>query len=399
MVLFAAALAVRVAYVLTLGGEYRWPDEVEYHGIALNLLQGKGYSYFRGADSALSPTAYRSPGMPVFLSLVYTLFGPSLLAARLAQAIFGAAIIPIVFFVTRELGYSRGAALLACLVAAFYPYYVFCAGAIYPVVTTTLLLVLANLALLKGRYSTRATWELLAGFLTGLTVLTFGHVLAAVPLVLVWIVVNKQSGRRRALISCLTFLVVCALTLSPWVIRNAIVMGRPIISTAFEYNFCMGNAPGAKWDSGSRISCLESPSLKKTTAKLGESEASRLYLDTGLQQVRANPKRFVILALGKAVNFWRFYPKPAARPVSTAEKLVGLLTYGPVLLISCIWLVADRARLRTTFLLIGYPVAAMLVSALTVSVDRYRLPFDIYLIVLASAAVATWSEKRKFHSA
>ena len=74
------------------------------------------------------------------------------------------------------------------------------------------------------------------------------------------------------------------------------------------------------------------------------------------------------------------------RPVSTAEKLVGILTYGPVLLLALFFFVRHRAWKLESLMFI-YPVAAMLVAAVTVSVDRYRLPFDLYLIILAAAAV------------
>lgn len=195
---FIVALAVGLAYALKVGNGVVWPDEAEYHGIALNWLQGNGYSYFRGIGNALSPTMYRAPGLPAFLAGLYYVFGPSLLTARLAQAVLGATLVPVCFFLSRALGFSKRAAVLACLLVAVYPYYIFCAGAVYPIVLSTILLALANLALLQGRTASGAGWEAVGGALLGLTILTFGHVLGAAPFVALWVVFSKRAGGRGA---------------------------------------------------------------------------------------------------------------------------------------------------------------------------------------------------------
>ncbi len=394
VIITIVAFAARLLYVLKLGDGVHWPDEAEYHGIAVHLLSGKGYSYFRGVDSALSPTMYRAPGLPAFLASIYFFAGPSLLAARIAQAVLGAMLLPVGYAISRQLGYGTRSALLAVFILAIYPYYVFCAGAVYPIVLSTLLLALAILALLRGRNAIGIGWECAAGALTGVAGLTFGHVLGATPFVLLWIVVNKQAARRSGIAAAAGFLLVCVLTLVPWVVRNALVVGKPGLSTAFEYNLCLGNAPGSKWDSGSRISELASPEMQKRISLLSEADAARVYLSEAKREIRKNPARFIALSAGKAANFWRPYPKPAARGVSMMEKSVGLLTYAPILLLSLVWIVRSRQQFRTMFLLLAYPVAAMLLAAVTVSVDRYRLPFDVYLIVFASAALTAWLQRR-----
>ncbi len=392
------ALIIRLAYVISVGNDVRWPDETEYHGIAINLIEGKGYSYFRGVSGELSPTAYRAPGLPAFLALIYLLTGPSLLAARIGQAMLGAALIPIGFLIGRELGLSRRAGLIACAALALYPYYIFCAGAVYPIVLSTILVGLATLALLRGRSRPGVAMEIAAGVVLGLASLTFGHVLAAAPLVALWVVLNKQARRNSALIAAVAFVLAFSAALAPWVVRNALMLGRPTLSTAFEYNLCMGNAEQAKWDSGSRVSDLESAHLKGRVAKLSEGDAARLYMRVAREEISSAPGRFVLLSMGKAANFWRPYPNPAARSVSTLEKAVGLLTYGPAFIGCVVWLIGCRSRLREVSLLLAYPAASMIVAAVTVSVDRYRLPFDIYLIILASAALMSWIGGRNTQS-
>ena len=102
-----------------------------------------------------------------------------------------------------------------------------------------------------------------------------------------------------------------------------------------------------------------------------------------------------MLSLGRAANYWRLYPCPASRSLSLKEKLIGIVTYGPVLLLSGIWVIFESKRRRMDFLLVSYPIGAMLISAVTVSVDRYRLPFDAHLVILASVAVVTWIDRAR----
>ncbi len=188
------ALGIRLAYVATLGDSIRWPDEIEYHGIAVNLIHGQGYSYYRDYGCArLGPTAYRAPGLPCVLAGLYCIFGPHLLAARVLQALVGALLAAFAWAIAIELGYTRRAALLAAFGTAFYPYYIFCAGAVYPVLLAAFFIALATLLLLKGRRRTDASRETAAGLALGAAGLAFGHVLAAIP----WLPGGYTSTSRR----------------------------------------------------------------------------------------------------------------------------------------------------------------------------------------------------------
>ncbi len=114
-----------------------------------------------------------------------------------------------------------------------------------------------------------------------------------------------------------------------------------------------------------------------------------------MQEIKDDPARFIILSLGRALNFWRFYPKPATRDVSLPEKLIGTITYGPALIIGLIWFIKDKARMKLHSLFFIFLIAAMCVTAVTVSTDRYRLPFDIFLIIMASGGIASIFENNK----
>src|SRR5215471_10239563 len=60
-------------------------DAADYHQIATSLADGHGY-----VNSGGEPTAWRPPGYPIFLSLIYRVSGPSVTAATIVQSFVGA---------------------------------------------------------------------------------------------------------------------------------------------------------------------------------------------------------------------------------------------------------------------------------------------------------------------
>ena len=285
------ALAIRLAYVARVGDAAKWTDEIEYHGIALNVLHGHGYSYFRDYGCAkLGPTAYRSPGLPCTLAALYMVFGPHLEAGRVFQALLGTGVVALAWAIAAQLGYGRRAAVLAALGAAVYPYYIFCAGALYPVLIATFLVALATLLLLQGRGRPDALREALAGVSLGAAVLTFGHVLAAVPLVAVWTWANKKArDSHRPPIAAVVAVASCLVVITPWIVRNELAVGDATLSTAVAYNLYCGNRPSAAWNMGSRVSDLEPKSVTNRIVKLREGDAARLYMETCQSRDRCRP--------------------------------------------------------------------------------------------------------------
>ncbi len=274
IIITLASLLLRVGYVLKIGNDVKWPDEQEYHGIAINLIEGRGYSYFRDyGSSTLGSTAYRSPAIPASLAVLYLIFGANLIVARLFQAILGAFIVLFAYYISIELGYSRRAGILAAIGAALYPYYIFSVGAVYPITITTFLVCICALLLLKGRKRRDIWLEAASGLILGASILAFGHIALALPLIILWIRFNKTVDIRKRWIAGAAMAAACAIIVVPWIIRNKIMLGYPTLSTAMAYNLAMGNHPDAKWDSGSRVAELESKrNLRKSWPQCGKAK-------------------------------------------------------------------------------------------------------------------------------
>src|SRR5262249_32114683 len=124
-----------------------------------------------------TPTAVRSPGLPVFLAFIYSLVGVRPQAARLILVLLNAAAAGLLFAAARK---AWGTATAAPLTAAwtFWPVSVHKLYYIDSLLSETLAIPLIILALWAlTRESTRAA--VLAGFALGCAILTRSHLALA----------------------------------------------------------------------------------------------------------------------------------------------------------------------------------------------------------------------------
>ncbi|MDI6767599.1 MAG: glycosyltransferase family 39 protein [Bacteroidota bacterium] len=113
------ALIIFIAFTLRITSIsylqlYPTSDAFEFHTLAKNLSEGNGFTL----DNI--PTAYRAPGYPLFLSVIYKLFGPNILIGQIAQA--GLETIQcLLLFLLGRLLYSSLAGLISAAFWAAFP--------------------------------------------------------------------------------------------------------------------------------------------------------------------------------------------------------------------------------------------------------------------------------------
>lgn len=109
IVFLAAVLRLGwVLYAQTLPGS----DFAQYDLLAQRLAEGKGY-----VDEFGEPTAFYAIGWPFFLSVIYRIFGHSLIAAGLINALMGVGAVILVYAISRYLLNRRTALIATSLVA------------------------------------------------------------------------------------------------------------------------------------------------------------------------------------------------------------------------------------------------------------------------------------------
>jgi hypothetical protein len=138
VLLFGLASAV----CLSTRDQLRYPDERDYHQLALHLRSGDGY-----VNEDSQPTAFRPPGYPLVLGFLYRLT-PSPLAAKTVNALalaFTAWLLSLL--VARVVPEGRP---FAAFLFLLYPLFLYAASTLYPQTVGTLLWVAALVCLLRA---------------------------------------------------------------------------------------------------------------------------------------------------------------------------------------------------------------------------------------------------------
>ena len=210
-------------------------DAAQYQLLAENIASGRGYSLvFPGM--ALHPTAFRPPLYPLLLAGTYKVLGTHLMAGQALNLVIGVVVVVVVCLLAERLG-GRVAAIAAGAIAAVYP----------PLIANDLVLLTEplSLALLVGMLLAFAyrNWWLGAG-LCGLLVLARPSAQYLVLIVAVWIL--WQFGWKRAL----GLVGLVALVIAPWVIRNWVQLGSPVMVTSNGFNWAAVYSPQAEGHGG-----------------------------------------------------------------------------------------------------------------------------------------------------
>jgi len=422
LLLFFVALLPRLAVVA-----WRWPtpaeiltplnDSTDYDFLARSLLEGKGFSAPCG-----QPTAFRPPLYPLFLAAVYAVFGlTNLGAVAILQAFFGASHAVLLTLLARRAGLRERTALLAGLVAALYPPFLFQTPQILAEVLHRFLQTASLLLLLIGLQDRKPLRVAAAGAMFALAALNKSVLLAAFPFLLVWIFLqtrkwyrvpepkeNPDQVLRRTWRAAILFTLPVVVLLGGWTLRNAAASGTFIpVSTNFPITFAHGvtrfSLYTRLWYGEDR--CMTAPADYQELTQLrtycgveeelavGRAEAARAR-----RFIAERPWRFAVLTVRKALHFWG-----ANIRNTRVNEWIALLTMGPVLLAGWIGLVVVFFRRHSSmaFALLALAIALPVTVPYAISQCdvRYRLSLiDPLWIILAAGLLDfllfRWSKSR-----
>lgn len=217
-------------------------DARDYHNLATTLLH-----HHRFADGAThKPSALRTPGYPVFVAAIYSLFGPRpwvVLVAQIALDVLSC----LLLFAILVPRFGRAPAVAAAALYAMDPFLTLYSSTTLFSDTLFVFLLLVSLWFLGGAFNQpdprkRIGFAALSGLMLGLHVLTrpISQFLGIV-FVVTLIAANRRKPRlafEHAGVFALAFLAV----LLPWMLRNQQVLGRFALSSSDSYNLLVLNA-------------------------------------------------------------------------------------------------------------------------------------------------------------
>lgn len=379
----ALALFVRLGYVLTLGETLYWVDEYDYMAIGQSMAQGHGFATADG-----EPTAFRPAGYPLLLAVLYHMGINTASDIRVVHVAFGVLTVMFVYLIALRL-MRPPAALLAALYAALYPYFVYLSGTVLATSWFMVLLTASMFYAMKGQSEHKIGFILLGGLLMGLAVLTRTSAAVLGAAIVLWIVLTMRTHMKKALLYGTLFSICMAIVVTPWILRNVQQFGEPMLSSNGGRNLWLGNNPESTINTGSNIEMPEP--LATRIAAVSEVEADRIYTEEAEQFIRTHPQRFVLLTLKKGLSLWRFDPSPTTEGYDTLEplyELASVLSYAPIVLLAVVgYLVASQKHREMMLVWLFFAVAFTALHAVFIVKVRFRLPLDVFLIIMAAYAV------------
>jgi 4-amino-4-deoxy-L-arabinose transferase-like glycosyltransferase len=369
------------------GDRLRFPDEQEYHALAMSLAQGKGFLNPEG-----NPTSYRPPGYPFLLAAVYQVSARPLAGKLLNAALLAAAAGLLASLAGRHSGLAR-AATPACFLV--YPLLAFTASTLYAQ-TFALFLLSVAVFLLFLRPLPGAGRAVALGLVWGLLVLTVPSFILITPLFFAgWIWLGRACG-LRAVATAVLFASIATLVVGLWSLRNWRVHGSfVLISTNSGISLITGNSPHAGADTGVNLNLDAYRAVART---MNEVEQDRYYKKEAKAWMLGNPGDAIRLYAAKVVNYFNFRSRLRVQAESSPSRdAVMFVSYYFLLGLVALRLAAWR-RWRPdsleAFLLLLYFGNAFL-SALFFTRIRFRVPFDAVLALLAALAIARWVAWRR----
>ncbi|MBI4355025.1 MAG: glycosyltransferase family 39 protein [Candidatus Omnitrophica bacterium] len=420
--LFVLACLLRLGAVqVALRGQYNpyhqlYGDMAAYVTLAVSLAHGEGYSnhyepvladVFRDPEHTRTlmpprPTARKAIGYPLFLAILFRLFGYHLVPVLVVQAILSAVSALLIYAIGRRAGSPKAALIAYAIAVCYYPFWY---KAITLLVETVLVFLLLCAIYGFVRWFERpsiwtACWT---GLAVGASILVKPLLWPLLPAIfLAAYLVQRRRGLARAFLTSAPVLVVTtALVLAPWVLRNYRHTGRWEVSASFggkHLRFLysplnMHNEIYAKPGFVNEFYPQEPITLPRTTPPvLAEYLQDDVYGRSAKQFLLSDPGFFFRAMPGTLWNTWRpDYPGAKwYRVWSNYILYVGLI---PFFLLGVA--LAVKRRHLPALVLLGFIVALVGFHAVVASQIRYRITImPFYFVLAASGLEAAWQRLR-----
>jgi 4-amino-4-deoxy-L-arabinose transferase-like glycosyltransferase len=239
----AAGVLLRLLWIWLVRAD-QVSDFAWYYQRAMDIAAGRGYSV-NGIR-----TAYWPAGYPLFLGGLFYLFGPIQFLGKLANVVLYSATIWMSYVLAKKVFHSEGAGRIAVCALAFYPNQTAFASLLSTEILFQCLLLLG--AVLFVFAQGRPGWSALSGAVWGLATLTKTQAVFVPIIFLLVFLWGKRAMLKAGILVYTAVLLVCA----PWLVRNYLIFGKPLLSTNGGIVLMIGNNPYATgrqiWDENVR---------------------------------------------------------------------------------------------------------------------------------------------------
>ncbi len=377
LIVVGLAIALRVGWSIAMPTSLEaLPDQQEYVALAESVLDGRGFA-LTDERYAVPQTllAQRMPGYAAFVAAL----GASPTLVRIAQALIEASTVLATMLLTRQLVGGRCLPILAGAGVALHPYLAYFSTLVLTETLFTALLTWAMWALVRSRDDGKWWWLAAVLMLTATYLRPSG---AALWLTMALAAAVLPTRVKLPIGPMATAMAVLLVGLSPWIVRNALVLEAWVPTTT---NSGITLYDGWNADNTTGGSDQAFVPLMPELSLMSEVERNNHLRDKAVEAMRRDPWRTVELAVKKVGRTWS--PVPLSEP-RLLVRVVGGVFVGSLFVLALIGLMRGPGGWRMKVLLLTPIVTLTLLHAASVGSMRYRLPIDPLLCVLATGGLA-----------
>ncbi len=285
-----------------------------YHYIAVNLLEGNGYSHFN--TPPYEPSFYKPPVYPIFLAVIYKLFGVSLNTVRIIQAMLDSLGCLLLFYLGRhyfndKIAFTIFALAIFCPITAVYT------NLINPESLTLFLMTLSLWFVSKASLSGKPLFFFASGLSITLMAYTRQEFL---PFILIFGIYLFILHRKALASKIVLYSLAVIIIITPWIIRNYIHTNRVIpftIAGGLGLTLWYGTLGDTANDEASLNKFFhDNPEIKIKQDEWYEKvlygrrniddkiEADRYFMEMAINKIKRNPFKYLIINFMRMPRVW-----------------------------------------------------------------------------------------------
>jgi len=397
---FAFALRMLLLYMGSRSAPNPVRDDLPYGyelgQVARSIAAGKGFSSPLGLLTDTGPTAWFTPIYPYLVAGIFKLWGTfsgmsHILIQTMNCAFAALTIIPIYGIAKRSFG--EGVAISAAWTWVFLP-----SALYFPImwVWDTALVALIFPLIFWATLAMREKHGILPwagyGALWAIGILINPAILSVFPFFLAWLAWEARKAGIPWVRPATGALLVFAICLVPWTIRNYRVFGKFIVLRSnFGLELWLGNNPEVTDTMGHGQHPTGNPEEAAKYKRMGEVAYMAEKQHEALAYIRTHPSETLNFMFRRFVDIW-LASSDSPLDVWSSGNLIGISSTLLNCLLSVLCLLgalyAYRARNPEAVPFATVLLIFPLVFYLTHSSLRYRFPMDSIMLILAASAVA-----------
>ncbi len=347
---------------------------------------------------------FRAPFYIYLLGGIYSIFGSSILAARIFGLIIGISSVYVTGQIAFKL-FGKKSAIFAALLHAIYPIAIYFESELLVDSLFTLLFELSILCFLHAIETKTIKWNILTGLVIGLAAITKPTILALLPIFIIWIFIKNRkltNSFAQSIILTGSLLII----IIPVTVRNYLVADDfLLISSSGGINFYIGNNSTADGSTASmppplghnwQMKDINYIAENETGMKLKASEVSDFWYNKGLNWVANNKTGFINLYFNKLYLCFNNLEISNNRDLNIFFDTNPVLRLIPInyafilalVSIALFFIAIKRGFNSNIIFLIVILLFYLLIISLFFINARYRLPVIPLLIILASYGIS-----------